>query len=231
MTSDQIISELKKLKNQRNINGMARFGINPDSALGISIPHLRKTAKEIGKDHKLASELWNCGIHEARILATMIDDPTKVSKSQMNRWVKDFNSWDLCDQCCNNLFGKTPFAIEKSFDWVEREEEFVKRAGFVLMAVLAVHNNKMSDEEFIAYFPIIEQHSMDERNFVRKAVNWSLRQIGKRNVNLNKEAVHLCKKMTLSNSKSAKWIANDALRELTSDKILSRLKDKTEKLK
>ena len=167
----------------------------PNSALGISIPHLRKTAKEIGKDHKLASELWNSGIHEVRILATMIDDPTKVTKSQMNKWVKDFNSWDLCDQCCNNLFGKTPFAIEKSFEWVERKEEFVRRAGFVLMAVLAVHNKKMSDEEFIAYFPIIEQHSVDERNFVKKAVNWALRQIGKRNINLNKEAILLCKKL------------------------------------
>ena len=231
MTSDQIISNLKKIKNPTNIEGMARFGINPNSALGISIPHLRKTAKQIGKDHKLASELWNSGIHEVRILATMIDDSTKVTKSQMNKRVKDFNSWDLCDQCCNNLFGKTPFAIEKSFEWVERDEEFVRRAGFVLMAVLAVHNNKMSDEEFITYFPIIEQHSVDERNFVKKAVNWSLRQIGKRNINLNKEAVLLCKKIMLSNSKAAKWIANDALKELTSDKILTRLKDKKEKLK
>jgi 3-methyladenine DNA glycosylase AlkD len=231
MNSNQIISDLKKLKNLSNIEGMARFGINPKSALGISIPHLRKTAREIGKNHKLALDLWESGIHEVRILATMIDEPEKVTKSQMDKWVKDFNSWDLCDQCCNNLFGKTPFAIEKSFQWVEREEEFVRRAGFVLMAVLSVHNNEMNDEQFIAYFSIIERYSGDERNFVKKAINWALRQIGKRNINLNKEATSVCNRLLESNSKSAKWIANDALRELTSDKVLVRLKSKKEKLK
>ncbi len=231
MNSNQIISDLKKLKNLSNIEGMARFGINPNSALGISIPHLRKTAREIGKNHKLALDLWNSGIHEVRILATMIDEPEKVTKSQMDKWVKDFNSWDLCDQCCNNLFGKTPFAIEKSFQWAEREEEFVRRAGFVLMAVLSVHNNEMNDEQFIAYFSIIERYSVDERNFVKKAVNWALRQIGKRNINLNKEATNVCNRLLESNSKSAKWIANDALRELTSEKVLGRLKSKKEKIK
>jgi 3-methyladenine DNA glycosylase AlkD len=231
MNSYQIISDLKKLRNPSNIDGKARFGINPNSALGISIPHLRKTAREIGKNHKLAIDLWDSCIHEVRILATMIDEPAKVTKSQMNKWVKDFNSWDLCDQCCNNLFGKTSFAIDKSFEWVEREEEFVRRAGFVLMAVLAVHNNEMNDEQFIACFQIIEKYSVDERNFVKKAVNWALRQIGKRNINLNKKAVLLCKKLLQSDSKSAKWIANDALRELTSDKILARMKSKKEKLK
>jgi 3-methyladenine DNA glycosylase AlkD len=231
MNSNQIISDLKKLKNLSNIEGMARFGINPNSALGISIPHLRKTAREIGKNHKLALDLWNSGIHEVRILATMIDEPEKVTKSQMDKWVKDFNSWDLCDQCCNNLFGKTPFAIEKSFEWADKKEEFVRRAGFVLMAVLSVHNNEMNDEQFIAYFSIIERYSGDERNFVKKAVNWALRQIGKRNINLNKEATNVCNRLLESNSKSAKWIANDALRELTSDKVLVRLKSKKEKLK
>ena len=231
MNSSQIISDLKKLKNLSNIEGMARFGINPNSALGISIPHLRKTAREIGKNHKLALDLWKSGIHEVRILATMIDEPEKVTKSQMDKWVKDFNSWDLCDQCCNNLFGKTPFAIEKSFKWADKKEEFVRRAGFVLMAVLSVHNNEMNDEQFIAYFSIIERYSGDERNFVKKAINWALRQIGKRNINLNKEATSVCNRLLESNSKSAKWIANDALRELTSEKVLVRLKSKKEKLK
>jgi 3-methyladenine DNA glycosylase AlkD len=161
----------------------------------------------------------------------MIDEPEKVTKSQINKWVKDFNSWDLCDQCCNNLFGKTPFAIEKSFEWADKKEEFVRRAGFVLMAVLSVHNNEMNDEQFIAYFSIIERYSGDERNFVKKAINWALRQIGKRNINLNKEATSVCNRLLESNSKSAKWIANDALRELTSDKVLVRLKSKKEKLK
>ncbi len=225
-TADKIIAELKKNKNPRNVEGMARFGINPETALGISIPLLRITAKEIGKNHELALELWNSGIHEARILATMIDHKEKVTKSQMNYWVKDFNSWDLCDQCCNNLFGKTPFAIDKSYEWVKSEKEFVRRAGFVLIAVLSVHNKEMSNEDFIKYFPLIETYSTDDRNIVKKAVNWAIRQIGKRNLELNKVAVNLCQRLILLNSKSANWIAKDAIRELTSDKIISRLKQK-----
>ncbi|MCB0753176.1 MAG: DNA alkylation repair protein, partial [Ignavibacteriae bacterium] len=166
-SAEKIISELKKNRNSKIVEGMARFGINQETALGLSIPYLRKTAKEIGKNHELALTLWNYGIHEVRILATMIDEIEKVTKMQMNNWVKDFNSWDLCDQCCNNLFGKTPFAIEKSFEWIKSEKEFVRRAGFVLMAVLSVHNKEMKDEEFIEYFPLIEKYSTDERNFVK----------------------------------------------------------------
>ncbi|MCW8849058.1 MAG: DNA alkylation repair protein [Melioribacteraceae bacterium] len=223
MNAQEIIADLKKLRNVRNIEGMARFGINPDTALGISIVTLRKKAKEIGKNHKLALELWNSGIHEIRILATMIDNSEEVTKSQMNSWVKDFNSWDLCDQCCNNLFRKTMFAKELLFKWVKSKHEFTRRAGFVLMATHSVHKKEMTNDDFLKYLPLIIDYSQDERNFVKKAVNWALRQIGKRNMQLNEEAIKVCKTLLDSDSKSANWIAKDALRELTSEKLIFRL--------
>jgi len=222
-SAEKIIAELKKMKNSKNIKGMARFGINPEYALGISIPHLRKTAKVIGKNHKLALDLWNSGIHEVRILATLIDEYEITTNSQMDYWVKDFNSWDLCDQCCNNLFRKTSYAINKSYEWVKSEREFVRRAGFVLMAVLSVHNKEMNNQDFLKYFPLIEKYSTDERNFVKKAVNWAVRQIGKRNLSLNHEAIKLCKKLMRNNSKSAIWTAKNAYRELTSENVNIRL--------
>lgn len=225
MQVDNIISDLKKLKNQKNIDGMARFGINPETALGISIVTLRKKAKEIGTNHQLALDLWNLGIHEGRILASMIDNPSEVSKSQMNSWVKDFNSWDLCDQCCNNLFRKTPFVDEFCFKWVKSKHDFTRRAGFVLMAVQAVHNKSLTDSDIMKYFPLIIKYSTDERNFVKKAVNWALRQIGKRNRELNREAIKICDILLESDSKSSRWIAMDARKELTSEKIVERLKD------
>lgn len=214
METNKIISDLKKLKNQHNINGMQRFGINVENALGISMTALRNIAKEIGVNHEIALELWDTEIHEARLLATIIDEYKKVTKTQMNTWVKDFDSWDLCDQCCNNLFRKTPYAIDKSFEWSKSEKEFIRRAGFVLMAVFAVHNKQMTNEDFLKYFPLIEMYSSDERNFVKKSVNWALRQIGKRNAELNKESILLAEKLIYSESKSGKWIGKDALREL-----------------
>jgi len=222
--ADTIIANLKKLKNQSNIEGLSRFGINPESALGISVTTLRKKAKQIGGNHQIALELWDTGIHEARILATMVDDYQKVTKRQMNSWVKDFNSWDLCDQCCNNLFRKTNYAVEYSFRWSKSEDEFIKRAGFTLIAVLAVHSKQLKNEDFIKYFPEIIQHSDDERNFVKKSVNWALRQIGKRNIMLNKEAVKVAQKLISRNLKPARWIGKDALRELTSEKTLEIIK-------
>lgn len=226
MTSKKIISDLEKLKNSKSVEGMARFGINPESALGISIPTLRNKAKEVGINHELALELWDSGIHEIRILASMIDEPEKVTKSQMNTWVKDFNSWDLCDQCCMNLFRKTKFATDLPFIWAKKKSEYVKRAGFVMMAVNSVHNKNLSDENIKEYFPLIIKHSFDDRNFVKKAVNWALRQIGKRNLNLNKEAIIVCKQLIAEDSTVANWIASDSLEELTSDKIISRIQKK-----
>lgn len=226
MNSNELIKDLKKLKNSKSVEGMTRFGINPESALGISMPILRQKGKEIGRNHDLALELWESGIHEVRILSSIIDEPEKVTKSQMNTWVKDFNSWDLCDQCCMNLFGKTKYATEFPFIWAEKKSEFIKRAGFVMMAVNAVHNKEQSDKDIKEYFPLIIKHSSDERNFVKKSVNWALRQIGKRNLNLNKEAIIVCKQLMAEDSSVANWIASDALRELSSDKIISRLQKK-----
>lgn len=223
MTVKEIIAKLKKHANPKDKEGMARFGINPKYALGIRVPVLRNLAKSIGKDHKLAQMLWKTRIHEVRILATMVDNPREVTERQMENWVRDFNSWDVCDQCCMNLFDKTPIAWKKAIEWPNRKEEFIRRAGFALMASLAVHDKKAKDKDFIKFFPIIEKYSIDERNFVKKAVNWALRQIGKRNKNLNKEAIKVARKIQKMNNKTAKWIANDAIRELTSKEVQRRL--------
>ncbi|MFA7227491.1 MAG: DNA alkylation repair protein [Melioribacteraceae bacterium] len=224
MTCAQIISELRKKYNPKNVKGMARFGINVDKAFGVNVPYMRAMAKKIGKNHELALELWESGYHEARHIASMIEDPELVTKSQMNKWVRDFNSWDICDGTCSNLFRKTPFAIEKIEEWCERKEEFVRRAGFSLLCYVAVHHKKRGDVEFLRFFPLIKKHSTDERNFVKKAVNWSLRTIGKRSKYLNKEAMKLADEIQKIDSKSARWIANDAIRELKDPKITARIK-------
>ena len=218
MTYEEIIKDLKSQKRPKNIAGMARFGINPKGTLGISIPYLRNLAKKIGKDHTLADKLWKSGIHEAKILAAFIDELKKVTEKQAEVWVKDFDSWDICDMVCSNLLDQTPFAYKKAFEWSKRQEEFVKRAGFVLMAALAVHDKKIDDKRLIKFLPVILREATDERNFVKKAINWALRQIGKRNSNLKKEAIQTAEAILkiYPDSKSAKWIAKDTIRELTS---------------
>lgn len=223
MTVD-ILDELKSLANPENVKGMARFGISSQNTLGIAMPVIRNMAKEYRRNHELALELWDSGIHEARILAALIDDPKKVTERQIERWVSEFDSWDVCDQCCMNLFDKTPFALKKIFEWSEREEIFVKRAAFALMATTAVHNKKLDDEEFIEFFPIIIAKSDDDRNFVRKAVNWALRQIGKRSMYLNRKAIEAAEEILKQNTKSARWIAKDAIRELKDEKIIDRIR-------
>ncbi len=233
MGPKQILDQLKALSDPDVVAGKAKAGINTESAYGISIPDLRRVAKKYRNEHTYADRFWASGIHEARILATMIDDPKQVTPEQMDRWVRDFDSWDLCDQCCNNLFRKTPYAHEKAAEWSEMDEVFVKRAGFALMAVLAVHDKEASDEEFLKFLPDIARESVDSRNFVKKAVNWALRQIGKRNPNLNAEAVKWARKINEMPYKSARWVASDALRELTGRDVRKRLKgrnnSKTEK--
>ena len=224
MKYTEIIKKLKSLTNPENVAGMARFGINPENTLGVSMPALRNMAKEIGKDHKLAEKLWSSAIHEARILACLIDDPELVTEGQMERWVKDFDSWDVCDQCCGRLLDKTERSYQKALEWSSRREEFVKRAGFVMMASLAVHDKKAEDDLFEQFLPIIGRESTDERNFVKKAVNWALRQIGKRNKRLNTLAIKTSREIQKIDSKSARWIASDALRELQSEKVQERLK-------
>jgi 3-methyladenine DNA glycosylase AlkD len=226
ITKNEIIAELSKNRNQKNIDGLARYGINVEKAFGLGAPFMYALAKRIGKNHDLALELWESGFHEARHIATMIDDPGLVTKSQMNKWVRDFNSWDICDGTCSNLFRKTPYAIKKIFEWCDRKEEYVRRAGFSLIAYVAVHHKTRNDDEFLEFFPIIKKHSGDERNFVKKAVNWALRQIGKRSLYLNKAAVKVAKEILETDSRSARWIAKDAIKELTDPKVIARLKKK-----
>ena len=225
MQVSEVLRKLKSLGNPKNVEGMARFGINPKDTYGVSIPNIRKIAKEIGKNHNLAQELWDSGIHEARILAGFIDDPQLVTPKQMDRWITDFDSWDVCDQVCANLFDRMPIAFEKASEWSKKSAEFEKRAGFALMAALAWHNKEAEDKKFIPFFPLIKQGSTDERNFVKKAVNWALRQIGKRNKNLNKAAIAAAKEIQKIDSKPAKWIASDALRELQSPSVQKRLQN------
>jgi 3-methyladenine DNA glycosylase AlkD len=223
-STEKILATLGSLSNPEAVKSMARFGIKADKAFGISVPELRKVAKDIGKDHHLAQELWETGLHEARELATMIADPKQVTEELMAQWVEEIDSWDVCDHCCGNLWDKTPFAYPKAREWSRRKEEFVKRAAFSLMAGLAVHDKAASDDAFIKFLPIIKRESVDERNFVKKAVNWALRQIGKRNRNLNRHAIETAQEIQKLDSKSAKWIAADALRELTNDKVQSRIR-------
>lgn len=225
MVSD-ILARLKALSNPKAVEGMARYGINPENTYGVSIPNLRKIARETGKNHAVAQELWASGIHEARIIASMIDDPKMATEEQLESWVKDFDSWDVCDQCCLNLFKKTGFAYRKAVEWSERDEEFVKRAGFVLMACLAVSDKKADDKQFEALLPIVRREAYDNRNFVKKAVNWALRQIGKRNASLNMKAIETAEEIKKMDSRSAKWIASDAIRELTSESVQKRLQAK-----
>ena len=207
----------------KNVAGMARFGINPNKTLGVSIYDLRPLAKKIGKNHALAQKLWGSGIHEARILASYIDEPEKVTEAQLERWVSDFDSWDIVDQV-SELIAHTPYVVKKIHEWAKRDEEFIKRTAFSLIAELAWWEKKMADRDFEQFFPIIKEAATDERNFVRKAVNWALRNIGKRNTKLNKEAIKIAKEIQKIDDKTAKWIAADAIRELRSEKVQKRLK-------
>ena len=222
-TADQVIAKLRALENPETLAGKAHFGIEVSKALGLSMPQIRSIAKQITKDHALAEAMWRADIHETRLIASMIDIPSEVSEDQMERWVVGINSWDICDQTCGELFDRTPFTTKKIYEWATREEEFVKRAAFALIAWQAVHNKKMQDEDFLDYFPIIQQASGDPRNFVKKAVNWALRQIGKRSQFLHAPSLELSKKLAASDDKTVRWIGKDAVKELSSDKMLKRL--------
>ena len=227
MNSEQIIAYLTSISDTTQIKEMEKYGINTSNTLGISLKDLRDLAKIIGKNHELALALWKTDIREVRMLAALIDIPQKVSEEQMDKWVEDFNSWDLCDHCCIHLFDKTNFARKKIDEWSKRQEEFVKRAAFSLIAVIAVHDKKASNEFFGEFFSVIVRESTDERQYVKKAINWALRSIGKRNLVLNKKAIETAKVMLKKKNKNSFWIANDAIKELTSQKILARLQKKT----
>jgi len=214
INAGSLLDRLRAQANPDNVAGMARFGINPNGTLGISIPILRRLAREIGRDHELAQQFWQSGIHEARILAAFVDIPAAVTEDQMESWVQDFDSWDVCDQVCGNLFDRTPFAYGKAVSWTYRDAEFVKRAGYALMAALAVHDKKAEDDAFRAFFPHIVRGADDPRNFVKKAVNWALRQIGKRNDALRPDATAVAEQLARSQDRTMRWVGKDALREL-----------------
>ncbi len=222
-TAEDVIEELESKTKPGVLEGMARFGMAVGNRLGVAVPDMRKMAKKMGKDHRLALELWQTGVAEARIMASMVDDPQEMTEAQMEDWVKDFDSWDVCDQVCMNLFDKSPLAWKKVIDWSERREEFVKRAAFSLIACLAWHDKKAADERFIGLLPLIIKGADDERNFVRKAANWALRHIGKRNRNLNAAALQTARQIRQMDSRAARWIAADAIRELESEAVRKRL--------
>ena len=224
--SNEILEKLKSKSRKDQLEGMARYGIKIDKRLGVSIPEIRKIAKDFGKNHETALDLWNTGFDDAKITAAMIDEPEKVTENQMDEWVKEIDSWDVCDQICMNLFDKTSYAWKKIIDWSKRDEEFVKRTAFSLLACLAWHDKNADDNKFIEYFPIIKRNSTDERNYVKKAVSWSLRHIGKRNLNLHKKALKLANEIKQIDSKTAKWIGSDAIKDLNSDATKRRLKIK-----
>ena len=214
---EEVLEMLAAKADPDQLEGMARYGMTVENRLGVKVPQMRMIAKQIGVNHNLALELWETGVTEAMILASMVDVPVEVTEEQMEAWVQDFDSWDVCDQVCMNLFDKTPLAWKKIHDWSDREDEFVKRAAYALIACLAVHDKGASDEEFVSLIPVIKAGAADNRNYVKKAVNWALRNTGKRNPELNTVALATARELRGIDSKSARWIGSDAIRDLTSD--------------
>jgi 3-methyladenine DNA glycosylase AlkD len=214
MRAPEILAALRAEANPANVAGMARYGISTAGTLGVPVPAIRQLAKRAGPNHELAAELWDSGIHEARILASLVDRPAWVTRRQMNRWARDFDSWDVCDQVCQNLFRYTPHAWTMAAEWAGARREFVRRAAFSLMAGLAVKAKDAPDENFEALLPLIAKASIDPRNMVKKAVNWALRGIGKRNARLRAAAIVYAQQIHAIDSPAARWIASDALREL-----------------
>jgi len=231
MTTDEIMNELRALGDPAKIADLERYAIKTPKAFGIRTPELKAFAREVKKlvkdRHAAAQELWETGNYDARAIAFLIDDPKKVTVEQMDAWAADFDNWATVDGTCSYLFCRTQYAYDKVVEWAERDEEFVRRAAFSLIAYLAVHDKKAPDSKLAAFLPIIEKHSDDSRNFVKKAVNWALRQIGKRNLALNTLAIAAAERIKAQNTPSARWIAADALRELQSDAVRERLARKT----
>ncbi|RZK44159.1 MAG: DNA alkylation repair protein [Pedobacter sp.] len=221
-----ILSELKALSDEIYRQKMLRFGIDNHRAIGVSVPKIRALAKQVGRNQELSRELWATEVHEARILASIIGDYKQVTEEQIDSWTADFNSWDICDQACGNLFVKTPYFNQKVLKYTGSEPEFVKRCGFVLIAEAVMHLKKEPDQTFIDFLPLIEREAGDQRNFVKKAVNWALRQIGKKNLNLNEHAIASAQRILAQGNKKANWVALDALRELQSETVLARLDKK-----
>ena len=232
ITVDEVVAELESRRDEKALAGMAKYGIKVDKAYGWSVPEVRALAKRVVKElgrrdparHTFALDLWKTGSHEAQLLAGLVDLAEMVTEEQMEAWALDLDSWDVCDQLCNNLFGEAPLAWEKALEWSGREEEFVKRAGFALIAVFAWHAKTASDERFRPLLAAIEREAADERDYVKKAVNWALRNIGKRNVALHGEAVETARRIAASGSRAARWVASGALRELEGEAVGHRLR-------
>lgn len=224
--AEQILEELNSLARPESLPGMARYGINTTRALGVQIPELRRIARRTGRDHALAVKLWASRVHEARILAGMVEDPATLTGEQMDQWAAAVDSWDLCDQLCANLFEKSPMAWGKAVEWSSAPEEFRKRAAFSLMARLAVSDKGAADGEFEKLLPMIEREAVDERNAVKKALCWALRQIGKRDLALNARAVESAKRLKALDSRSARWTASAALRELEDEAVVGRIMER-----
>jgi 3-methyladenine DNA glycosylase AlkD len=225
--TDAVLARLRSMADPKNLEGMARFGLKTTNTLGISLWDLRRLAKDIETDHSLALDLWESGVREARMLAAFVDDPREVTTAQMDAWVRDLDSWDVCDTVTTDLFYRTPFARARALEWSHAPEEFVKRAGFATMAGIAWHNKDAADAAFLPFLDAIERESTDDRNFVRKAVSWALRNIGKRNLALNRKAIATARRIKRIDSRAARWIASDAIRELTGDAVQRRLKKGT----
>jgi 3-methyladenine DNA glycosylase AlkD len=219
-----VVRTLERLGDRSRLEGMARFGIDTTRAVGVTVTELRRFARDLGHDHELAAALWASGVHEARLLASLVDEPAMVSEAQMEAWVADLDSWDVCDGVCGNLFDRTPFALDKAVEWSTREPEFEKRAAFALMASAAVHRKDLPDAAFASLLPVIRAQAIDDRNYVKKAVSWALRQIGKRSPGLNSQAVRTAERIERIDSPAARWVARDALRELRSDAVQARLR-------
>ncbi len=219
----EVLERLRAAADPTRLEGMARYGIRTDDALGVTVTELRQLARPYRRDHGLAESLWVTGIHEARILASIVEDPEQVTEAQMEAWVADFDSWDLCDQVCANLFDRTPSAFDKAIEWSARSEPFVRRAGLALMACLAVHAKNEPDERFERLLPSIAAAATDERNPVRKATSWALRQIGKRGPHLHQRAIATAEQIGAVEDRSARWVARDVLRELRSQRVVERL--------
>lgn len=226
MNAREVIAHLESISDRSRLEGMSRYGIEVEHAIGVSMPKMRAYAKTIGRDHHLAMDLWDSGVHEARIMASLLADPQLLTEEEMERWVRDLDSWDLCDQCCSNLFRRSPHAFRKALEWSGREEEFQKRAGFATMAALAVHGKGMSERDLQLLLEAVVRESHDDRNFVRKAVNWALRQVGKRDLVSNAMAIAAAERILAKGDRTSRWVAYDALRELRSEAVRERLKNR-----
>ena len=212
-----VVNKLRRLGSKSARDGLARYGIPADNALGIAVGTLHKLAKELGRNHELAAGLWKSGYLEARMLATFVDEPARVTPAQMDRWCRDFDNWGICDTVCFHLFDRTPYAYDKVEQWAKSPEEFIKRGAFALLASLALHDKAADDESFLRYLPLIEKAAPDDRNFVKKGVSWALRGIGKRQT-VREAAIDVAARLAESPEPAARWIGRDALRDLTKKK-------------